>query len=404
MAATTLIPQKWIVRNVRSYWFIIAGIWAIYLVTVYGFAIHDKLGLEAFDAYDQAAEALVNEKPVYRGVSGWIYLYPPLLAQLLIPLSQLTDDPTTENIWFAINVALLISSIALLARYVRPVYAKWLWLAPIFFIPIWQALYLGQITIIMLALLVGVWIAVKRDHPITAGVLLALAVWIKVFPILLVVYFLWKRDWAVIISTFVAGMLLLAFQVVVVGITPMVEFFETLFSLTEGGQPKATYENLSVFGFASRLFLKNARVDALIVSEDLFTFTRTALLMCMWLVSAYAIFKASKRGDLSDKNQGLGYALVIVTVLLTGSTLWVSGLPPFLLVYVIILNQTQRPLFQDKIPLVLAGFSFIIISIYQPFIVVFTDETLPALVLSIGFFGVTLLWGALIYLLLTPTE
>jgi hypothetical protein len=45
-----------------------------------------------------------------------------------------------------------------------------------------HALFIGQVTIILLALLVGVWIAIRKDYLFIAGMLLALAAWIKISP------------------------------------------------------------------------------------------------------------------------------------------------------------------------------------------------------------------------------
>lgn len=394
------VRRKWSLSNVQWHWFIIGNAWAAFLALVYAFANHFPYGLDAFDVYYQAALALAQGETPYQGINGWNYLYPPLLAQLLVPMTFLDDHAMVVNIWFGLHLVLLAGTFGLLARYVRADDAKWLWIAPIFFFPFWQALYLGQITIVMLALLVACWAALKEGQKVIAGSILALAIWIKVFPFLLVLYFLWRRDWAVLYGTFIVGVGLAAFQVLILGPELMQDFIDVLWNLTARGQPAATHENLSVFAFASRLFQQNDHVRPLWVHSGLFAVIRFGL-TCFFLgVTGCAICFPHTAARRFNGPGELEYGLVLITVLLCGSTLWVSGLPPLLLVYVLVLRQRRRLPHRTFVTLA-CGLSYVLITVYQPLVFFSMGTALPALVLSIGFFGVVLLWLVLVYLLLT---
>lgn len=357
----------------------------------------------AFYVYHAGAKSLLGSQDLYSGITGWIYLYPPLLAQILMPLAAYTHNTTSTVVWFSINSAMMISTLSLLSHYIPQSKIRWLWLMPLVFIPFWQALYLGQITIIMMALLAIIWMCIQEHHHVMAGMFLALSIWIKVFPALLVLYFLWRRDWYTMIGLIIGGLGLLGVQIMISGPDLILNFIDVLFELYSGGQPEATYENLSIFGFASRLFQSNQFVIPLEINASLFSMMRIGLTISTLIISFFAIIRARFTDTLENNRWrfDLEYSLVIMTILMLGSTLWISGLPPLILIYVLILRNVEKyrhPLLVKSI----VAISFILITIYQPMLVVFKGETLHALTLSIGFAGVMLVWSLLVWLLVMP--
>ncbi|MFW5691552.1 MAG: glycosyltransferase family 87 protein [Chloroflexota bacterium] len=399
---TAVYSLNWCLSNWA--WFLIAGVWLVFVMLLYFFATRSPLGLGAFYVYFESAKALISLDTIYSGITGWIYLYPPLLAQTLMPLAALNDSALAVNLWLGFNIGLLLATMNMLAHYVPRRYTKLLWVMPVFFVPIWQAMYIGQVTIIMLALLAGVWVAVHENRPFLAGALLALASWIKVFPALLVLYFLWRRDWHVIKGVIIGGFGLLALQVIISGPNLMLAFFDVLFSLFLNGQPEATYENLSIFAFVSRLFQVNRHVVPLLVDENLFNIARIALTVGVFVIGFLAITRSQKRTTSSRHGWrfDVEFSLVIVTILLLGSTLWISGLPPLLLTSVLILRNARHYRWSRAIKVTWL-LSMILIMMYQPLLIVLTrlSGAVDALVLSIGFFGVMLFWGLMVALLVS---
>lgn len=381
-------------------WWVIACLWVIFVFALNITTANSPLGLDAFDVYYQAAQNLLADRPIYNGLDGWIYLYPPLLAQLLIPLAWVGDIEFARVVWLGVNVALLIVTLHSLSRYIPPSYHKALWLTPLLFIPTWQAFYLGQITILMLALLTGVWVAHHAKKPELAGAILAFSIWIKVFPALLLFYFLWKRDWRVLWGVVLYGGLMGVFQVLVSGHEVMFAFIGTLFDLFASGQPAATYENLSIFGFASRLFEPNLHVIPLADNDTLFKVVRYGLTLGLLFGAGYAIVRSTRLDPNSEWRFDLEYSLVILTILLIGSTLWISGLPPLVLISVLLLRNI--PVYEWKmLPRLMWMSAIFLLMVYQPLIVfwVLIDRPMGALTLSLGFIGVMLIWGALVMLL-----
>lgn len=391
--------------QVRPFWRATTLLWAVYIGLAFFFATQTPISSKAYYAYHQAAQALIEGRPLYTGLDGWVYLYPPLLAQALTPVAALRSYEAATSLWFVLNTTLLVVSVALLARYVPLRTRRLLWLSPLLFGPVWQALILGQVTIVLLALLTGVWLVLRQQkRPALAGALLALAAWIKVFPAVLLLLFVWQRSWRVAAGAIATGLALLVLQLVISGPATLVGFISTLFGLMQNGQPVANYENLSLFAFLSRLFTENRFVDPLLISPSLLSVSRLVSLLGIVGITGYAIARAQARQPGSDFGWrfDLQYALVIVTVLLLGSTLWVSGLPPLLLVYVLVLRHRHHMAHPPTINW-WCGLSFWLITLHQPIVLLLTlnSRAVDPLLLSGGFFGVLLMWALLIRLLLT---
>jgi hypothetical protein len=127
-----------------------------------------------------------------------LYLYPPLFADLLTPLTRLPLVRAAQ-LWRAFNLLVVLGSTLLLGRLLRlsvlsASFALLVFLA-ISFWPVHEAISLGQITPVLLGLwTVGLW-AYAEDMPVLSAVAFALATAFKVTPLLLVPLFLLWREW-----------------------------------------------------------------------------------------------------------------------------------------------------------------------------------------------------------------
>jgi uncharacterized membrane protein len=134
-------------------------------------------------------------KSVGRGASGImdapLYVYPPTLAVLMQPLLLFSPDGAAL-VWFGVNSVLLVVGLGLLFKQSNIRYHRMraaLLLLPMLFVPVVRNLYLGQLNILMLVLIVLAYLAFVRKHPYICGALLALATWLKVWPIALIGYY-----------------------------------------------------------------------------------------------------------------------------------------------------------------------------------------------------------------------
>jgi hypothetical protein len=130
------------------------------------------------------------------------YVYPPLLADLLAPFSQIPAH-LAATLWRIFNLVLVFASVLLLARMLRVTILSFefvvLAMAAFSFFPINETIFIGQITVVMLALWTLGIVAYFDNRIILSAAAFALATAFKITPILLLpLFFIWKdRRWIV---------------------------------------------------------------------------------------------------------------------------------------------------------------------------------------------------------------
>ncbi len=127
-----------------------------------------------------------------------LYVYPPFLADLLLPFAWL---PVSWALWIWRLLSLLIVALSayLIGRLLRVRWPTWpamLVLAGIIcFSPLWQGLHYGQITVLLFGLWCGGVFAYDKKYKRISGGLFGIAVLIKLTPLLVIFPFLIWRDW-----------------------------------------------------------------------------------------------------------------------------------------------------------------------------------------------------------------
>ena len=141
-----------------------------------------------------------------------LYLYPPLLADLLIPLTRLTPH-LAATLWRALNLALVFASTLLLASVLRLPWLSFpfaaLVAAAFAFWPVHEAVSLGQASLLILFLWTLGLHAYLRDHIALSAAAFALCTVLKVTPILIVPLFLiWReRRWLLAYAASLAALI-----------------------------------------------------------------------------------------------------------------------------------------------------------------------------------------------------
>ncbi len=127
-----------------------------------------------------------------------LYVYPPILADLLIPLS-LAPLPAAKIVWSIINIASILMLVFMLTRVMKietfGIGALLLLLGLLFSSPVYSCVFWGQITLLLtLCWMFGIYAYLKGWLAASAAVF-ALAAAIKLTPLIVVVPFLIWRDW-----------------------------------------------------------------------------------------------------------------------------------------------------------------------------------------------------------------
>jgi hypothetical protein len=141
-----------------------------------------------FTVYTSASRALFAGEDPYeaRSPRGWRYVYPPLLAIVVRPLLALpVEDAAT--VWYGLSALALALAVVATARAIGPpagsrAAAVAALLCAGFLVQTFQR---GQVTVLLLALQAGAILAFLRGRDLTAGLLLAAGVALRLTPLLL---------------------------------------------------------------------------------------------------------------------------------------------------------------------------------------------------------------------------
>lgn len=176
-----------------------------------------------YTVYSAVGQAVLDGTDIYQAHNqrGWFYVYPPPFAILMVPFAKLSIAWGVA-VWFLLTMGALASALDMSCRLARGAapplrgpndlwsLAEW----PVFVASPW--LFSGvmrcQASEFMVWLVIAAIYFWWRGRPVLGGLSLALATLLKAFPLALMAYFVWKRQWRFIaafsLSLVLAGVLL----------------------------------------------------------------------------------------------------------------------------------------------------------------------------------------------------
>ena len=201
----------------------------------------------------------------FKEFMGWEtapYVYPPIVAVLSQPLSTLPAE-LAANVWLIISFAMLIgSAVAAVAAFseagLRNATGRLVLIGVLFvvFRPVQLDLQLAQVDIwVLFLLLLSFWL--YRTGRTTTALTLALAMSIKPIVAPMLIFFVWRRQWRIILWTIVWGALLTAIGFFATSWNWLGDYVEVN-RLWASGAMLAYPVNQSPTGVALRFFTDNA--------------------------------------------------------------------------------------------------------------------------------------------------
>ena len=143
------------------------------------------------------------------------FMYPPPCALFLAPLSALGRTGLIIVLTL-VNAAAWFCCIIFSTRLAT---GEWrrahvlLYLIPnlVMGAHVWGNFLLGQPSLLLLALMLGAFILLQRQHSVIAGLLIALAAAIKAFPVMAIIYLIYRRYWRAAVAMALTLAFLLVF-------------------------------------------------------------------------------------------------------------------------------------------------------------------------------------------------
>jgi hypothetical protein len=149
--------------------------------------------------YETGQHVLAGDEIYFFRSGKYPFMYPPPCA-LFLAAASLLGQGGLILLLVGINSAAWFCSArlsALLAGGKSALANVWLYLVPnlLVIVYIWSSYHLGQPNLVLLALMLGSFLALRTKREIIAGVLIAIAAGIKAFPVIAIIYILYRRYW-----------------------------------------------------------------------------------------------------------------------------------------------------------------------------------------------------------------
>jgi hypothetical protein len=187
---------------------------SIFIVTAVAFSavplLHYFRGRSILDYklwYDTGKHVLAGDEIFLVRSGKYDFMYPPSCA-LFLATASLLGQAGLILLLVAINSVAWFSSArlaAILANGHRFGNNVWLYLVPslLVIVYIWSSYHLGQPSLVLLALMLGAFVALRSQREVPAGALIALAAAIKAFPVIAIIYLIYRRYWKAALSVVV---------------------------------------------------------------------------------------------------------------------------------------------------------------------------------------------------------
>ena len=318
-------------------------LFAAALVVYAGVPVVNAVLKESFKDYElwhDTGQRVLKGEPIYPKVTKkFPFMYPPACAIFLAPVSLFGKTGMVVS-GVLVNAAAWFACILLTVRLATGTWQRQhvlLYLVPSVVIAVyaWSNFHLGQPSLVLLALMLGAFIALQSRRSMLAGALIALAAAIKAFPAIAIVYLIYRRYWVAAAS--LVGSIVLLFIVLPIPVRGM-QLAQTdlqrwttgmLFKYDAKGmaqRPKRSnsWKNQSIWGVSNRL-LRHVDADdqhaahiPLYVNFTNLSFpTVNKLVLGMALVLGLAyIAVMPRRSATTTKSFAIEAALLLLLILL----------------------------------------------------------------------------------------
>ncbi len=361
------------------------------------------------------SQKVINEYKDEMGVDQiYPYLYPPPSLFVFYPLSKLSFE-NSKWLAFIVNHLLLVGIYLTLLPLITKNFGTATYLPIIIFTvyffsydPIINTFTIGQSNLILLFCLSSIWWLISRDSKskisdIGIGLLLSITILLKLYPAILLLFFLFKRDFKVVIFATVFTLLFSFISLMILPAGIWQDWINVMLAKAAIGENAIDFVspgfpwNISVSAFFSRLFSVNNWTRPLINAPMIGT--TLTYLVSIALVTA-VLWKSYKlKSSYKTESINAEFGLYLLTMFLIAPVSWGHHLAFILPAIIITVGYLIKENPVPKTVLMITG-SVIVIGLKIPYwsSVLYS----PALnwAISIKMFAIVLLW----FYLLTKTK
>jgi hypothetical protein len=197
----------------------------------------------------------------------------PLPALLFLPLSFL-PLAVAKFTFNAISILLFIYSVRRLASHykIEPIFL--LLLPVLFFVPIKNELLFGQVYLLLFFLIAESWLSYEKNHLAKMSIFLALAIFLKVFPVLLILVFIFKKQIRPLLFVLASCAIVLLVSILAGGIDIWIFYFQNVLPKAANGEISeafvANYQSVFMFFKQMLVFDNAANPNAILNAPILF--------------------------------------------------------------------------------------------------------------------------------------
>jgi hypothetical protein len=200
-------------------------------------------------------------------------------------------------------------------------------------VPVYQNISFGQTYLFIAALLIATWLAHLRGKLLLAGVWLGIAIVLKITPVILLLYFVARKHYRVVITSLIAFLLITFVTSIITGHEVLDLYYFDLFPRIADGYINDPYSN-SYHGLVV-LLRHLGQFDAILNPDAYFNFSPQFIAavngVVLLALLGLTIFRASI-AQLTDTNPIVLLLLLLYIGSGYSSTYSLLILPPFLLV------------------------------------------------------------------------
>lgn len=324
--------------------------------------------LPDFSVYYYTTQAIIKGIDPYSLKNIFSVLnYPPQTLLLFIPLASL-ELGIASKIWLISSILFIIGGIFTLYKISK---ADLKFISIFFFLsvisfPFKYTLGMGQINLLLLLILCSLLLAIKRNKKFYTGLILSLAFFIKVFPIVFLTNLIIIKKYASIVYFLLVSVSTIVLSFLIFRPEHSLTYLHEVLPIVVG-DVNLSYYNQSLSGLFARL---NIPYNVGFI-----------LRLSVFAISILFIFK--------NKNNIIGgFCLMLTTILMINSFTWQHHLILLLIPFYFLSIRSKTSL---TLVLLLISYILTASNINRPEL--YDNKFYSAVLLSHPFFGVAILWA-----------